>query len=569
MQIIASGHIQPRPVYWGWTRNNIYAFWREGEVIASLAKAVPHLDASTQTTLRSYLRSEASTYLFDESYSYRERCFVYGIEGVIDPCNSGDYPGQIRTRWFADDLNVVAENLYTMWAYAHYTDDWSLTTSNWSKVRELFNRLRNHFDSDLGFIVERNPDGSPKRWHTPDFRINTQIAAMFGVSQMAVHQGDATIQGQAESMLSDMLATRAWMGQYVRTLYDDGTFHYKGSDELVWTMELFPYQGYRDRDSDVRQVYWMDGERTEVFGFPHTGGTSGIISDDTPGTVGIYEDLIHFRPLYPELGEFLAGNLRTETQMYVDSVEFLNPWWYWSDAAIAAQGGSENLYNNPHISAAMFQTKAYVLGEEFEELAPQLPWTFANSGSQDIYRLQNLVALLYAHGLHPAEEARKEVSPAAADQGDTLTYVITLVGSGQPMTLTDPIPAGMGYVAHSASANPDVGMLVANSSQITWTGTVTEAMSFQITFQVRVEASEPTAIENTARLQLEGDTNTYNLRAVAIANGYDVFLPLILRGWADSLAERSRGFGCHIPAGFSHTPYDQEGERTDADIQNQ
>jgi uncharacterized repeat protein (TIGR01451 family) len=532
LQIIASGHVEPRPVYWGWTQGNVYSFWREGEVLASLARTLPYLDASAQAALRGYLQNEVSVYLLDEPYSYRQRCFVYGIEGVIDPCDSSDYPGQIRTHWFADDLNVVAENLYAMWAYAHHTGDWNLITNNWTKISQLFDRLRNSFDSDLGIIVERNPDSSPKRWHTPDFKINAQIAAMFGVSQMAAQQGDATTQGQAESMLNDMLARRAWMGQYVRTLYDDGTFHYTGPDELVWTMEVFPYQGYRDRDSDVRQVHWMDGERTEMFGFPRksSSSTPGIISEDDPGSTGLYEDLLHFHSLYPELGQFLAGELFTEAQMYVDTVENLNPWWYWSDAAVAAQGGSENLYNHPHISAAMFQTKAYVLGEEFEELAPQLPWTFADSGFRDIYRLQNLVALLYAYGLQP-EEARKEVSPTSADYGDTLTYTIILVGSGEPMTLTDSIPAGTGYVVHSTSVNPDLGTLIANSSQIAWTGTVTEALPFQVTFQVQVEVTRPTAIENTARLQLEGDANIYDLQAIAIANGYKSFLPQILKNW--------------------------------------
>ena len=529
-QIIAAGHIQPRPHYWGWTTENIYSFWREGEVIASLARTMPYLDAATQTALCSYLQGEASTYLFGETYSYRARCLVYGVDEVIDPCDPSAYPDEILTKWFADDLNVVAENLYAMWAYAHYTGDWPLIASNWSKINELYNRLRNSFDPDLGIVIEREGNGSPKRWHTPDFKINTQIAAMFGVSRMAAHQGDTTMQSEAESMLNQMLSRRAWMGQYVRTLYDNGTFHYTGPDDLLWTYDIFPYQGYRNRDSDVRQVQWMDGQCTEIFGFPHSGGTTGIIHDDTPGTIGHYEDLIHFHSLYPELGEFLAANLFTETQMYVDSVENLNPWWYWSDAAIAAQGGSENLYNHAHLSAAMFQAKAYVLGESFADLASQLPWTFADSGFRDIYRLQNLVALLDAHVPNTVEDSRKEVSPAIAEHGDTLTYTITLIGSGQPMTLTDSIPDGTSYVT-GAGVNPDIGTLIASSSQLTWTGTVTESESIEIIFQVRVDVDTPAAIENIARLQLEGDANIYELKAIAIANGYKVYCPLIAKNW--------------------------------------
>lgn len=524
LQIIDSGHMQPWPLYWGWLSANLHAFWRESEVIASLARTMPYLDSTTQAALRSYLQDEASTYLFDEPYTYRSRCYVYGIEGVIDPCKTSDYPGEIRIRWFADNLNVVAESLYAMWAYAHYTDDWSPIASNWSKVGQLFNRLRNNFDAELDIIFD-------ERWHTPYFKINTQIAAMFALSQMAAHQGDAAMQSEAGAILDQLLSTRVWVAQYVKTLYDDGTFHYTGPDDLISSCEVFPYQGYRDRDTDVRQVYWMNEQRTEIFGFPHVtgGGLSGIVSEDTFGVMGSHEDLIHFRPLYPELGEFLADNLLTETQMYVDSVENLNPWWYWSDAAVAAQNGSENLYNLPHISTAMFQTKAYVLGEDFIDLAPQLPWTFADSGFRDIYRLQNLVALLDSRAPNAAEDSRKEVSPAIAQYGDTLTYTVTLIGSGQPMTLTDSIPTDTSYLTGSATVDPDVGELIPSSSQIAWTGIGTETVPFQIAFQVQVEANTPTAIENIASLQLKGDANTYDLRAVAIANGYKFYLPLILK----------------------------------------
>ena len=527
-QVIASGHIQPRPHYWGWTTDNLYSFWREGEVIASLARTLPYLNPALRSNLKSYLQNEASTYLFDEAYSYRERCLVYGIQYLIDPCTSSAYPGQIRMRWFADDLNVVAENLYAMWAYAHYTEDWTLIANNWAKINNLFNRLRNSFDDDLDIIIERESNGSPKRWHTPDFKINTQIAAMFGVSQMAAHQGATTVQSQAESMLNKILAKRTWTGQYAKTLYYE-TFHRAEAEDLIWNYDVFPYQGYRDHDTDVRQVQWLDDQLVEIFGYPHTPGTSGIHSDSSPGVIGNYEDLINYRPLYPELGQFLADNLYAETQMYVDSVKNLNPWWYWSDAAIAAQGGSENLYNHAHLSAAMFQTQAYVLGETYQNLVPQLPWTFADSNFRDIYRLQNLIALLDVYEPSAAEQSDKKVTPPTADQGDTLTYVITLVGNGQPMTLTDPIPAGVSYVVGSAQLDPSLGDLTDTESQILWTGTIPENTTMQITIPVLIKVSIRTAIENVAQLQLAGSTNVFNLRAVAIANSYKCYFPLIIK----------------------------------------
>jgi hypothetical protein len=237
-----------------------------------------------------------------------------------------------------------------------------------------------------------------------------------------------------------------------------------------------------------------------------------------------------FRPLYPELGQYLADNLLDETQMYIDSVENLNPWWYWSDASIAAQGGSENLYNHAHLSAAMFQTKAYVLGETFADLARQFPWTFANVGFLDIYRLQNLVALLDVHEPSSVEESRKDVTPLSGNYGDTLVYIITLVGSGQPMTLTDPIPVGLSYVTDSAQTSPDIGILTDGESQITWSGTVTESVALLLTFQVQIETSSSMNVENVAQLQLADIADAYYLKAPAVLiNVYHCYLPIIMK----------------------------------------
>jgi hypothetical protein len=99
------------------------------------------------------------------------------------------------------------------------------------------------------------------------------------------------------------------------------------------------------------------------------------------------------------------------------------------------------------------------------------------------------------------------------------------------MTVTDIIPAGTSYLAGSIGVSQSLGTLIVALPQITWTGTVTEAMPFQIFFQVRVEESLPVLIENIARLQLAGDANTYDLQTIVIANAYRVYLPLILQRW--------------------------------------
>jgi uncharacterized repeat protein (TIGR01451 family) len=122
---------------------------------------------------------------------------------------------------------------------------------------------------------------------------------------------------------------------------------------------------------------------------------------------------------------------------------------------------------------------------------------------------------------------QKQVSRVTADLGDTLAYTLTLVGSGVPITLTDAIPAGAAYVASSASYTPAFGSLVDNSAGITWTGTLTAAASLQVTFAVAVTAAGPQTIVNRARLN-DGQY-TLERTATTIANGLEVYLPLVQR----------------------------------------
>jgi uncharacterized repeat protein (TIGR01451 family) len=120
---------------------------------------------------------------------------------------------------------------------------------------------------------------------------------------------------------------------------------------------------------------------------------------------------------------------------------------------------------------------------------------------------------------------RKQVSRVTADFGNSLAYTLTLVGSGAPITLTDAIPAGAAYVAGSVTRNPSIGSLADNSTGITWTGTLTAAESLQVTFAVTITATGPQTIVNRARLS--DDQGTMERIATTIANGLEVYLPVV------------------------------------------
>ena len=519
-QIIDYGHLDPQARLWSWVNTLPLAFWFEGETVYALAQTMRYLEPELQTRLQAYLRNEAENYLFNPAEYVRERRCIEWEDRTVHRYPADD-DGMIGSCWFADDENLIGDRLYAMWAYARYTGDWQIIEDNWDFILPLFDRFVQAFDPNLGFAVF--PRYHLNTWLT----LHSQIGGMIAVSHMAVHVGDTETRNRADAMADQMFEARLRLGEYVPSLYDLPPGHPDrltpqeiptnpdgSKDYYTWYLDyrIIPADGHLDRYNDPRQVIWMDSSSTEVDWTFHRR----------------YVDMLGYRPLYPEVAEFLRDNLLPETEQYVRTMTFNNPWWYWSDTAhetIVRQ--VEERYASPHESFTIFQVKARVLGESFEALKDQLPWTYAETGFHDIYRLQNLVALLEAAGATPAS---KSVTPAVADYGDTITYTITAVGNGGAFTITDPLPAGLVYVPGSLSAAPQIGTVsVVEDNLIQWHGTLAEDMPVEISFAATVVVSSPTVVENVATI--ENSVGTSDQSATLLANGVRVFLPTVTRGW--------------------------------------
>jgi uncharacterized repeat protein (TIGR01451 family) len=124
----------------------------------------------------------------------------------------------------------------------------------------------------------------------------------------------------------------------------------------------------------------------------------------------------------------------------------------------------------------------------------------------------------------------KTVNRATAQGGDVLTYTVTLVNSGvddSGVTLTDAIPSGTSYLTGSAYVSPPLGLLD-DGSGIRWSGTLSD-VAVNVVFAVQVAVTQPAAIVNTALIN-DGFA-ILSREALTVVNGYEVFLPLILRQW--------------------------------------
>jgi len=120
-----------------------------------------------------------------------------------------------------------------------------------------------------------------------------------------------------------------------------------------------------------------------------------------------------------------------------------------------------------------------------------------------------------------------KVHPTIVDLGDTVTYTITFLGTGQPMTLTDNLPA---LVGAPMSLQASVGSITytVGTHQVRWSGTLSPGVPATITFPVEVLAASPQAVSNTVQLA-DGASGVSASTAVFIANGQEVYLPLIRR----------------------------------------
>ena len=121
----------------------------------------------------------------------------------------------------------------------------------------------------------------------------------------------------------------------------------------------------------------------------------------------------------------------------------------------------------------------------------------------------------------------KRVQPVRAEPGAVLTYTIRLENPGPDLPgarVTDTLPAEVHYLGDLWASSGTYGEA---GGIITWTGEVQAAQPVTIVYHAAVDGAltAPRAFANRALLD-DGLGNVWERRAVAIANGYALYLPL-------------------------------------------
>jgi hypothetical protein len=120
----------------------------------------------------------------------------------------------------------------------------------------------------------------------------------------------------------------------------------------------------------------------------------------------------------------------------------------------------------------------------------------------------------------------KRASPTLATNGTSIHYTLTWSGTGQALSLTDVIPAGLGAPTE-LTANAGAASYNAGTRQVSWSGTPSDGQSVTLTYNAMVQTNGPLMLQNTATLT-GGSTPSTSTASVCV-DCKTVYLPNISR----------------------------------------
>lgn len=130
---------------------------------------------------------------------------------------------------------------------------------------------------------------------------------------------------------------------------------------------------------------------------------------------------------------------------------------------------------------------------------------------------------------NPAPDLAKSASPTSGVFDDTITYTLCIRGDGQPLTLTDVLPSGLGVATVLEwIGTPNPPIYDSGQHLLTWSDSPTMGQAVTLTYSAQIEIQVPAALVNTAELQgSEGFAREAS--ATVLANPLRVYLPVVLK----------------------------------------
>ena len=502
----------PGPYYVapGYIAENLY-WLNPGESVLALSETLDFLPDSTRSQLIAYLKYVMQTPSISPLTFRLQNNVAHPLMNKANyrnqyPALPDELARGFITATRESEIVPPPENLYAVWAFAYYVSRyegastpkaWDIVNANWSAVDSLYSRA---------------PATS---------RIYWDILAHIGYARLAKRLGKPF--ATAESRANSGYTAGANYIQFYQNMKTARWCEGNGSDQSwvgVWDYCAFaaiqPYAIYPNPESNR---------------FNHNAYAGQLLNNRQT-------------MFAPEIGRFLHDQAQSAV---VDDAgyglrRFLDPagaayfpfWWEnrgdkpWGlrDANTASPGNGENAIMHPSFAWQMFMLKAHVEGAglspsraETMRVYLDTPWAIG-----DVFHLQKLTTVLRMYSTIQWTQAdvgttTLAVTPAAARQGQTLSFVVTVAGTGQPITLSDPLPAGLAYASNT---NACPGSVNVAGNTVTYTGAPAQGAFCTLTIRANVTTAQTLTVN-------DGAAPPYTLSAVALLNPLNTLLPQVRR----------------------------------------
>jgi hypothetical protein len=294
--------------------------WFKGFEISTLASIYPYLYDQNKVPLKTFLSYEVSNYLLNDAYL----AYELNDSGVTNQ----KLPGGAYLGWW-QWRSVDAETLYGLWAYAQYTNDWTIIQNNWTRIKTIKNNI-----------------------------------AGTGSSKKIIASGAGGIHEQAfNSVISGKIA-------YARM-----------------AKKLFAVTRSASYNQDYQQIVSeLPASLAQIDSIIHCGYLECQISWDAV-VASCLANIAQLDFLTPSLARWYAENYLADIETAITDAETRDPWWYMGSYNIMpgrhtygnsgqgddGAGCGEGYFESPLYSYQIFQGKARILQVSTQELITKLP----------------------------------------------------------------------------------------------------------------------------------------------------------------------------------------------------
>jgi hypothetical protein len=120
------------------------------------------------------------------------------------------------------------------------------------------------------------------------------------------------------------------------------------------------------------------------------------------------------------------------------------------------------------------------------------------------------------------------VQPTGVHTGQVVTFTVSLLGSGNAMTLTNDLPVTLSAPVSAPHSSSGSISFDAGNHRITWLGTGSAGTPVTLTYPVSILTASSQVIRNTVVLT-DAISGSATSTATLIANGFQAYLPLIIK----------------------------------------